>query len=423
MIAIIGGGLSGLTSAKCLEEAGADYVLYEASDELGGRLKTRRTPDGFTLDEGFQVLLDSYPAVRTHLDLAGLDAVPLDAGVLMWDDGLFFRLRSPLHHPAWWITAALSDAFSFFDRVKAATLVANVMSWSDEAILERCGTLRDRSTWRYLESLGFSEDILERFFRPFFGGVFLDDSLSVSCGLFRYYLKKFATGQALLPAGGIAAVPAQLASHLPSDRIRRRARVEAIEHREGRATGIRIGGELIETEMIVLATDPTTTAKLLGFGEPRWLGARVHYFSTDEALYSGATLVLPAGSGCTVRHLIDLTNARPDLAPAGRRLISATVIGAALEKPADETEQLAQQEIERIFPASKGRLTPVETIEVPHAVPVQEPGFAADIPVTPYAGLRIAGYQKVHASIQGAMQAGEEAAEAALSAIANRVRE
>jgi len=417
MIAVIGGGLSGLTCAKCLQEAGADYVLFEASDKVGGRVRTRYTADGFTLDEGFQVLLDSYPAVERHLDLIALDPAPLDSGVLMWDEGDFFRLQSPLRHPAWLLTSALSDAFSFMDRLKAARLVANVIGMSDEVILSRCGSKRDRKTWRYLQSQGFSDDIMERFFRPFFGGVFLDNELSVSCGLFRYYLKKFATGKALLPSGGIGEVPAQLASHIPADRIRKQAAVDAIQHAEGRATGIHLGSELVKTDMIVLATDASTTARLLGFPEPEWLGTRVHYFTTNEAFYTGATIVLPAGPHRTARHFIDLTNARPDLAPAGKRLISATVIGEHLAQTADQTGQLVQREIEEIFPAVAGKLTPLETIEVPHAVPVQGPEFASSIPVTPYAGLRIAGDQKLHASIQGAMQAGEEAAEAALAAV------
>ncbi len=57
---IVGGGLAGLACAIRLHDAGAKPTIFEASDALGGRVRTDLV-DGFLLDRGFQVYLDAYP--------------------------------------------------------------------------------------------------------------------------------------------------------------------------------------------------------------------------------------------------------------------------------------------------------------------------------------------------------------------------
>ena len=49
-----------------------DEVL-EASDAVGGRVRTDLTPEGFRLDRGFQVLLTNYPETKRLLDYEALN--------------------------------------------------------------------------------------------------------------------------------------------------------------------------------------------------------------------------------------------------------------------------------------------------------------------------------------------------------------
>ena len=59
----LGGGYAGLCAAKTLAEAGVDFMLLEASDGLGGRLRTD-VVDGFLLDRGFAIFLTGYPEAQ-----------------------------------------------------------------------------------------------------------------------------------------------------------------------------------------------------------------------------------------------------------------------------------------------------------------------------------------------------------------------
>ena len=66
-IIVVGAGLVGLACAKVLIEHGAEALVFEASDEVGGRVQTDEK-DGFLLDRGFQVYFTAYPVARRHLD-------------------------------------------------------------------------------------------------------------------------------------------------------------------------------------------------------------------------------------------------------------------------------------------------------------------------------------------------------------------
>src|SRR6202161_1979354 len=59
-VLIIGAGLAGFSCAKRLTEADITFQIVEASDGIGGRVRTDEV-DGFLLDRGFQVLLTAYP--------------------------------------------------------------------------------------------------------------------------------------------------------------------------------------------------------------------------------------------------------------------------------------------------------------------------------------------------------------------------
>lgn len=425
-LVIIGAGLAGLTCAKILAEKGAcDFFLLEANAEPGGRVRSAHTADGYTLDRGFQVLLDSYPAVRRHLDLPALAPRYFDSGALLADpdSGRPPRVAAhPLRHPADLPATALTDAFPVSDKARLALLVAELLATPDAALLAETTYPFDISTAGFLFQRGFSPAVVERFLRPFFGGVFLDERLSTSAGLFRYYLKKFATGRALLPAGGIGGVPRQLAARLPAGTLRLNCPVARIETAGPRATAVVTdGGERIACERLLLATDAPATAHLLEGGSPprrsqEPLGARAVYFSSTTSLYDRPMLVLPAGRRRVARHFVQLTNVVPEYAPAGKHLLSATVLDESDASGGDDDTlfRTVRSEIAEIFPVAARTLEPLAVVRVPYAQRRQPARFTRHLCPAPapthWENVFLAGDQTTACSIQSAMSSGEQAA-------------
>src|SRR6202166_4780809 len=100
-VLIIGAGLAGLCCAKRLTEAGITFQIVEASDGIGGRVRTDEV-DGFLLDRGFQVLLTAYPEAKHYLDFSRLDLRSFHSGVLSWYGGRMNKLVDPWRTPGAW---------------------------------------------------------------------------------------------------------------------------------------------------------------------------------------------------------------------------------------------------------------------------------------------------------------------------------
>jgi oxygen-dependent protoporphyrinogen oxidase len=98
VIAVIGGGIAGLTVAYELARHGQPFVLLEASSRVGGLILTDRA-DGFTIDAGPDSILAQKPAAFQLCDELGLaprllrSRLPRSAFVLKGDR--LFTLPSP----------------------------------------------------------------------------------------------------------------------------------------------------------------------------------------------------------------------------------------------------------------------------------------------------------------------------------------
>ncbi|GAB4170424.1 MAG: NAD(P)/FAD-dependent oxidoreductase [Terrimicrobiaceae bacterium] len=347
MIAIIGGGLAGLACAKDLVAAGYEACILESSQRVGGRVATDPL-GGYLVDRGFQVLLDSYSELRPYLP--ALRPRYFDSGAILWDQGKKWTLRNPLFHPFSAISSGLAGAFSLSDKLAVTRLAMDTLTRSDVAWLTEAAQAGDTSMLDSLRGLGVSPTAIERFFRPFFGGVFLDDSLSASASLFKYYLKKFAIGRAFLPEGGAGRFPEILADSLPEGVVQTGCRVEGWELAAGRVTALRIQGSgRLPVEYVILAMGPAETARFLGGEAPPMTTVATLTLGGATSLYPEKLLVLPAGRRRLVRHLVQISNICPALAPAGRHMIVATLINGC-ESP--DAIPRARAEIAEIFPAA-----------------------------------------------------------------------
>lgn len=404
MTIIIGAGLAGLACARELAGSGRPFLLLEAAATPGGRQRTTHR-DGFTLDHGFQVVLSSYHSVSKLVDIHSLEPRWFESGALLHHGGRLHHLTSPLTNP---FNAAFSGSLTIGDKMRLAALGLRLLTTSDTTLTARCASPSDTSTASYLESAGFSSPFIERFARPFFGGVFLDNALETSAGLFLLYLKRFLTGTAWLPSGGISALPKAIAAKIPPRCIRYNTRISSVAIDSGKATGVHLSNDtFLPASKIVLAVDEPAACALLGRPTPApGRSVSVVYFKTQTSLTKHPCLILPDSPSPVVRHFVQLTNIAPTYAPLDWHLISATVLEP---ERFDQTilHESAAGEIYDIFPHAHGTLSHIETIHVPYAVPAQPAGFAARIPFPNLPpNVYTAGDWASGASIQAALESG-----------------
>ena len=97
-VVIVGAGLAGLAAARVLHRAGRRVVVCEASDGVGGRVRTDLV-DGYRLDRGFQVLLTAYPELEHQFDIGALDLRAFDPGARIWDGATMHTIGDPFRRP------------------------------------------------------------------------------------------------------------------------------------------------------------------------------------------------------------------------------------------------------------------------------------------------------------------------------------
>ncbi len=382
-ILIVGAGLAGLTCARLLAERGLDVTLVEASDGIGGRVRSD-TVAGFTLDRGFQVLFDSYPAVRRLLDLRTLDLRRFDPGALICCDGRRAILTDPLRDTdrAAALAAALSTVISPGDKLKTLLLALALRAQTIDEVLAG----DDDTTLNYLRRQKFSERTIDVFFRPFYGGIFLDRSLMTSAKCFKFDFKLLAEGAACVPARGMGEIARQLAAPI-ADRVRLGSPASELLSDGMRVTGMRLaGGETLLADAVVLAVPAPEAARLSGLDTPQGaLSTITLYFRGERPVWRGKKLALNAAPDAFVNNAQMLSNVAPEYAPPGQQLLGATVLGAPqLDDAALYRAALA--DIHRMFAgddvaqAALASYQPLALYRIPYAQFRQPPGFQPTLP-------------------------------------------
>ncbi len=406
-VLIIGAGVAGLACATRLQDAGLEVLVVEAADAPGGRIRTD-VVDGFRLDRGFQVFLTAYPETSRLLDCPSLNLQRFHAGALVRFRGHFVRVGDPLRDWSHTLPSLVAPIGSLTDKLRIPWLVDRTTRPSIENLMAKL----ERTTLGELQGLGFSAAIIERFFRPFFGGIFLERELVTSSRKFNFIFRMFALGEAAIPAIGMEEIPKQLSGRLRPGSLRLGTMVEALT-----GDGVRLAtGEHIDAANVVVATEQQDANGLLGTGlESPVNSTSCLYYTAEKSPVAGPWLVLNGTSRGLINNLCVPSEVSPEYAGSGSSLISVTVVGDHTESETN-LESKIRQELISWYGNEVRTWRHLRTYNIRRALPLQTPPALTPIkkPAMVSKGRFVCGDWTDIASIEGAVLSGNRAAEAVL---------
>ena len=400
-VVIVGAGLAGLVCAQDLVRAGVQCRVLEASNGVGGRVRTDAV-DGFLLDRGFQVVLTGYPQVQQRFDVAALELCVFEPGAMVRVRGGFHRVGDPLRRPLQFPRTVVAPIGTLADKARLARMIIDVRRHTVRDLLRR----PDTTTAQRLANAGFSNRMIASFWQPLFAGIQLDPQLEVSSRRFDVILRMLAIGATGVPRLGMGALAAQLRSTLPDDTVRLGARVVRVD-----ASGAVLdNGERVAARVVVVATEGPSAHRLLGarVPDPGSRAAACCWFAAPSAPLPGRALILDGETSGPAKNVAVMSEVSPSYAPPGRALVAAAVPGPDALDPTVTVR--VRDQLARWFGSTTSDWEHLRTDVIPHGQPAQRPPFGPKQRVALGDGLFVCGDHRDTASTQGAMYSGERAA-------------
>jgi predicted NAD/FAD-dependent oxidoreductase len=401
-VIVIGAGLAGLQCARVLTRAGRDVAVLEATDGIGGRVRTDLV-DGFRLDRGFQLLNPAYPDAKSQLDLRALALQPFGRGVEVRDaDGLWRLVATP--------SGLLGPAGSRYLRPAE---VAGLVRWLAPALgsVPRLLAAPDATLAESFAAAGFRGPLRTAVVEPFLAGVLLEAGGSTSARFVRLLARSFALGVPGLPAQGMAAVPQQLAGELRGP-VELETPATAVIRDGGRWVVHTPRGERPATS-VVFAVDPPSAHRLAGVAVPAMKGVVTWWFAADRAPSASRFLLVEGrpAAGPVLNSAV-VSNVAPGYAPAGRHLVQASALLGADGVP---DEAVVRGQLATLYDTATDSWQLLATHAIPDALPAMPPSLEVRRPVRINQDLYVCGDHRDTASIQGALVSGRRTAEVILA--------
>ncbi|WP_375502817.1 protoporphyrinogen oxidase [uncultured Jatrophihabitans sp.] len=377
-LVVVGGGISGLTAAWAAAEAGFDVTVFEASLQVGGKLRTEQV-GGVTLDVGAESMLTTRPEALQlieELGLADQRIAPLTTSARVRAGGRNHALpaRTMMGIPSDVEAARASGALSEQALAAIAAEPARDPLPPLTADVAVGALVRDR----------LGDEVVDRFVEPLLGGVYSGraDALSLRATVPKL-AEALADGGSLVEAaraavtgagtrapgagsiftslrGGIGRLPGALAG---SGRftVRTSATVRKLV-RTPTGFALTVGAtpqaECIDADAVIVALPPSKAARLLRGVAPGAAG-ELHQVDTassaivalafdDIDVPAGSGLLVGAGERLAVKALTLSTNKWP--LDAGARTVLRASVGragetAALQLPDDALVRLVRHEL------------------------------------------------------------------------------
>lgn len=399
-VVVIGAGPAGLACARTLISAGRRVRVLEASDRAGGRLGSRIV-DRIVCDLGFQVSMSNYASLESLVPRREIPRHAFIPGAVVVTERDRARLVDPAREPLSGLSAWRHGLVALRDVPAAARLRRLAIRVAEGGV--EAGTGAD-----VLARCGFSDRFVSAFLRPFFGGVFLDESLQVPAARFLRTVHRFATGEAELPEGGMQRLVDGLAGPI-ADHVE--LGVAATQVSSGLVS--LANGDSIETEAIVLATPVDATARLLGQTMPdpdaAWRSTTAVHFATSTPVLDEPIIVLNGRDRGRLNLVCSPTAVAPGYAPHGTHTVLASLRPTAATEADPTNPDIAAIAAEAgdLLGVEVGAWRHVTTTVVRHALP--RPGITPGIDDLP-AGVLVTGDWVDDPSIENAVRHGIETA-------------
>ncbi len=397
-VAVVGAGLAGLAAAKLVVERGHEVSVYEASNGVGGRVRTDEV-DGYLLDRGFQILLTAYPVAQRVFDYDALDLRRFHAGSFVQLDSGRVKVGDPLRRTADLLDTVRAPVGSMADKVR-------LLDWRRKVAtgpIDELWSKPECTTNSRFGDLKFSDDFVEQFLRPLFAGIALDPTLDVSSRFTEFVFRMLGEGYGAVPSKGMGQLGTQIAEQLPDGALHLSTPVEAVA-----SDSVTVGGAVMPADAVIVATDMTAAARLLDTPDLGWNSVTTYWFSADEAPVEEPLLLLNGTGEGPVNNVAVMSNVSRSYAPVDKHLI-------AVSHPSlDLGEDAVRQQLRGWFGGAVSSWEVVRRDEIAHAQPRYLPGEALPASTDLDSGLFVAGDHRQNPSINGALQSGRAAARSAL---------
>ncbi|MCC3773220.1 FAD-dependent oxidoreductase, partial [Streptomyces sp. UNOC14_S4] len=202
-----------------------------------------------------------------------------------------------------------------------------------------------------LTGRGLPTRTVDGLMRPLLESLLCDPDLTTSSRCADLVLRGYARGRLCLPEGGADTVPELPAALLPPGTVRTGVRAET-----ACTTSVGTAGHgEFRCRSVVVATGARAAAELIpGLRLPGFHPVTVLHHTAAEPPLREASLIIAGGRRGPVAHTMVTSEIDPTRAPAGRALITSTVLGTAAGLPTAELDRAARAQLARVYGSPTG---------------------------------------------------------------------
>ena len=436
-VAVIGGGLAGISAGSALADAGYHVELFERRPYLGGRASSYELPGtGEVVDNCQHVLLGCCTNLIDFYRRLGVE------NQIRWYDEVTFLLpdgRASALKPSW-LPAPMHTGLSFMASPVLDLKDKLAISRALLALMPALPADNGENFQAWLLRHGQTKQSIDRFWAPVLISALNDEldqvSVHYAALVFRdSFLKSADAGRMGLPAVPLSQLYGQAASYIEArgGRVHLRASVDSMQADD---KGVRVGvsGDEVCADYAILATPFNVVNKLLpDTPEMQPLRQQAGHFGSSPI--TGIHLwfdreVTPLEHAVLLERTIQwmfqkskILNTRRESGEAVSYLeLVVSSSKTLVDKSRNEIIDLAMRELAEFFPAVReAKLTKATVIKEIHATFSPTPGSDAYRPshISPWPRLFVAGDWTATgwpSTMEGAVRSGYGAAEALAAA-------